>query len=318
MKPTLIYYHILNYTQENRSLLNKHFNVTTLEDPSALTPQLLKQADVILAPLGYHCGQPIIDLASKLKIIGSNTTGHPHIDVDYAASKGIKVITLKNQHEFLDKITPTAELAWGLIIAITRNIIPGFQSVISGQWSRWPFGGKHMLSQMSLGIVGYGRLGKKVASYGLCFGMQVGCFDPFISSVPSTIKQYGTLPSLVSSSDIISVHVPHEPDTENMFNASIFEKFKPGSFFINTSRGELVDHQALLNALEKETLAGAATDVLENEFEPNFEKHVCDQPLIKYASNHSNLIITPHIGGSTYDAWHLTQEHTIHLILEAL
>ena len=175
-----------------------------------------------------------------------------------------------------------------------------------------------MLSQMSLGVVGYGRLGKKVASYGQCFGMKVGCFDPYVSNVPTTIQRHNTLASLVSASDVISVHVPHEPETENMFNSSVFENFKPGSFFINTSRGELVDHQALRDVLEKKLIAGAAVDVLENEFEHDFQQRVSEQPLVQYAATHPNLIITPHIGGSTYDAWHLTQEHTIKMIIGAL
>jgi D-3-phosphoglycerate dehydrogenase / 2-oxoglutarate reductase len=318
MKPVLIYYEILGYTPENLALLNDRFEIITLTDPSQASPPVLQKAEVILAPLGYFCGKQTIDHASKLKIIGSNTTGHPHIDVGYARSKGIRVITLKNQHKFLKTITPTAELTWGLIIAVTRNIISGFQSVLQGKWSRWPFGGKNMLSRMSLGVVGYGRLGKKVASYGSCFGMQVGCFDPYIDRIPKAVKRFATLADLVSSSDIITVHVPHEPETENMFSRRIFAKFQPGAYFINTSRGELVDQDALLEALEKKILAGAAIDVLADEFKPDFQKTTMDHPLIKYASTHSNLIITPHIGGSTQDAWHLTQAHTIELILEAL
>ena len=117
---------------------------------------------------------------------------------------------------------------------------------------------------------------------------------------------------------MVSVHVPHEPETENMFNADIFADFKPGAYFINTARGELVDHQALLDALENKTLSGAAVDVMENEFDPDFGKRVLEQPLVQYASTHDNLIITPHIGGSTHDAWHLTQRHTVQLIIEAM
>ena len=81
MKSTLVYYKILNYTQGNLEFLNEQFDVITLSDPTDNTPQVLQQAEVILAPLGYHCGKQVIDLAPDLKIIGSNTTGHPHIDV---------------------------------------------------------------------------------------------------------------------------------------------------------------------------------------------------------------------------------------------
>ncbi|MBN2059254.1 MAG: hydroxyacid dehydrogenase [Deltaproteobacteria bacterium] len=318
MKHTLIYYSILEYRPENLKLLNDNFHVITLSDPSEDTPDLLKKADVIMAPLGYYFGREKIDLSSRLKVIGSNTTGHPHIDIAYAAEKGISVVTLKDQHDFLETITPTAELTWGLIISVTRNMFPAFMSVLDGKWSRWSFGAKSMLSRMSLGIAGYGRLGRKVASYGVCFGMDVSYFDPYVSEHPKSIRRAESLVSLVESSDIITLHVPHEPDTENLFSREIFEKFKDGSFFVNTARAELVDSSALLDSLESGRIAGAAVDVMEGEFERDFEKRVKESPLARYAAVHPNLIITPHIAGSTVDAWSMTQSYTIHRIIQVL
>ena len=316
--PKLIYYEILNYTPENRDLLAAFFDVKVLPDPGRLTTEDMASADVLLAPLGYYLGREIMDAAANLKVIGSNTTGHPHIDVDYAREKGVTVVTLKGEHEFLDTITPTAELAWGLMIALTRNLIPAHRSVMAGKWSRWPFCGEKMLSRMSLGIVGLGRLGRKVAGYGHAAGMTVRYFDPYVSRGPDWIQPCGTLEELVGLSGIVSLHVPQEPETNNLFNRSIFQAFKPGSFFINTARGELVDHRALVEALEDGRLAGAAVDVLDEEFEPGFENRVSDHPLVRYAGRHPNVIITPHIGGSTRDAWHLTQEFTIRRIVEAM
>jgi D-3-phosphoglycerate dehydrogenase len=315
---TLIYYKNLNYTAQNLDLLHGYFRVIVLEDPSHDTTDLLSQTHVVLTPLGYYFGKEKIDVSPKLRIIGSNTTGHPHIDVDYAEAKGVKVITLKDHGEFLRSITATAELTWGLIIALTRNICPAFRSVLNGGWDRWPFGGRKMLSRMTLGVAGLGRLGSIVATYGISFGMRVRYYDPYVNSNLDGLEKTNSLEELVQGSDVVTVHIPHEPETEGLFNKHIFSKFKEEAYFINTSRGELVDQEALLQSLKSGKLAGAAIDVIDGEFEPGFEESMLEHPLIGYAAQHDNLVITPHIAGSTLDAWSLTQEYTIRQVIEAL
>jgi D-3-phosphoglycerate dehydrogenase len=171
---------------------------------------------------------------------------------------------------------------------------------------------------MSLGVVGLGRLGSMVASYGLCFGMRVCYFDPYVEESATGVERIETLEELVETSDIVTIHVPYNSETHNLFNRELFARFKNGAFFINTSRGEVVDKQALLECLQSGKLAGAATDVLDGEFNPGFDQKVIEHPLVQYASTHFNLIITPHIGGSTIDAWSLTQEHTIRKVIEAI
>lgn len=317
-KRKLLYYSILKYQKDNQELLRRKFDVTEVENPSCDTADILREIDVVLAPMGYYLDKNKIDQCANLKVIGSNTTGYPHIDVDYARSKGIAVVTLKGQKDFLDNITPTAEHTWGLLIAITRNIMPAYEYVRKGKWDRRPFGGDMMLSRMRIGVVGLGRLGFKVAQYALAFGMDVFYFDPFVSSgLPGLVRCSG-LEELVSKVDIVTVHVPHEKETEHMFNAEIFFKFKKGAYFINTSRGELVDQNALLECMENGHLAGAALDVFDGEFIPGFEKSFERHPLLEYAKSHSNLIITPHIGGSTLDAWYETERFTINSIVGRL
>jgi len=317
-KPTIIYYSILKYQQKNLQLLNEKFDVVELHDPSEDTDEILADAAVILAPLGYKVDQEKIDRCKSLIAIGSNTTGHPHIDVEYAKSKGVAVVTLKYEKEFLRKITPTAELTLGLIIALTRQIIPAVNYVAEGKWDRRPFGGDKMLSRMKLGVIGLGRLGYKVGQYALRIGMEVCYYDPYVTSGYPGFEKRSKIEDVVSDCDVITVHVPHERETENMFDASLFDRFKQGSYFINTSRGELVDHDALLKSLESGKLAGTALDVFEGEFEPEFEKSFSSHPLWKYAHENSNVIITPHIAGSTYDAWADTEKHTIDNILETV
>lgn len=318
IKPKLLYYTMLQYQQETLALMHKRFDVIELENPSQDTDEVLASVDVVLAPLGYYIGQEKIDKCLNLKAIGSNTTGHPHIDVDYARSKGVGVVTLKYERDFLDTITPTAEMTWGLLIALTRNIFPANAYTREGRWNRRPFPGQRMLSRMSIGVVGLGRLGYKVAQYALKFGMDVKYYDPYASSGYPGLKRVDSLEELVSDSDVITLHVPHEKQTEEMFDGTLFSQFKEGSYFINTARGELVDHAAFLQALESGRLAGAAVDVFEDEFAPDFQSKFRDHPLWQYAQNHDNLILTPHIGGSTRDAWADTEMHTIEGVLEVL
>jgi D-3-phosphoglycerate dehydrogenase len=317
-KPNLLYYSVLQYQKESLARLNEHFEVSVVESPAFDRRDILETAEVVLAPLGYYFGKDKIDTCRSLKVIGSNTTGHPHIDVEYARSRGISVVTLKNEHEFLDAITPTAELAWGLLIALTRKMVPAMASVERGEWNRRPFPGNRMLSRMSFGVVGLGRLGYKVAQYALKFGMSVRYYDPNVSSgFPGLIRRE-SLRELVSDCDVVTVHVPHEKQNERMFEEEIFGCFRRGAYFINTSRGELVDHQALLDALSKGHLAGAAVDVFEGEFAPDFASKLRNHALWAYAQEHDNLLITPHIGGSTLDAWSETEQHTIKRIVGIL
>jgi D-3-phosphoglycerate dehydrogenase len=314
-KPVALYYSMLNFQPATIRLLEGHFRVATIASPRDDSPSLLSTVEVLFAPLGYQTNQEKIDKCPRLKVIASNTTGHPHIDVDYARSLGIQVVTLKDEQKFLATVTPTAELTWGLIIALTRNIIPAFGSVRCGNWNRRNFGGTKMLSRMHLGVIGYGRLGKMVARYGRAARMSVGFFDPFVEEHDGVIR-YQTLEELVRVSDVITLHVPHEKETENLIDEKIFSEFRSGSYFINTARGELVDHQALLAALVNGKLNGAALDVIDHEFDPDFQ--VKDNPLWEYAVTNNNLILTPHIGGSTRDAWAATEQHTIKKILDVL
>ncbi len=313
-KPVALYYSMLKYQPENRKRLEELFEVVELTDPSQDTAELLSRVEVLFAPLGYQVDRAKIDAAPRLAVIASNTTGHPHIDVVYAQSRGIQVACLKFAQEFLATITPTAELTWGLIIALTRNLFQAHGAALQGCWDRRPFGAPAMLSRMSLGIVGLGRLGSLVARYGRAFGMRVRYYDPYVESENDDYERMPSLRDLVAVSDIVTIHIPHEPETENIFDREIFACCKPGSYLINTARGELLDWQAFLQALQDGRLAGAAIDVFEGEFVPGFQDRFPSHPVLEYARSHHNLILTPHIGGSTVDAWRLTEGHTIDMI----
>lgn len=268
-----LYFDILNYHRDNLAVIKKHFELFIYPNPSSVPEGVLSKINVVFAPLGYSFGKKFMDSACSLKVIATNTTGTPHIDTDYAKKKKIKVVSLAGHTKFLNTITPTAELTFGLIIALTRRIPWAFDSVKRGNWNRWDFGGPSMLSSMSLGIVGMGRLGRMVARYAMGFGMKVSYYDPYLKKPGAKkIKRTNSLEKLVSSNDIITVHIPADEKNRNLFSNSVFSKFKRKSYFINTSRGEIVDSSALIKFLRNDRIAGAAVDVLNGEFEPGFLK----------------------------------------------
>ncbi|HJR77240.1 MAG TPA: NAD(P)-dependent oxidoreductase [Nitrospiraceae bacterium] len=314
----LRYYELLRYQPESLALLHARFKVMSAATPDDDRPGDLKDIDVVIAPLGYFWGQEKIDQAPRLKVIASNTTGVPHIDVAYAETRGIRVVSLKNETAFLQSITPTAEMTWALILGVTRRVPWSFQAVCGGEWERRNFGGKTMLSRMVLGIVGLGRLGTMVAGIARGFGMTVRYYDPDVTADRDGATKVLSLDELLSASDIVTVHIPMEPKNIRLFDAARFAQFKRGAYFINTSRGEVVDSQALREALLSGNLAGAGLDVLDGEYAPDFKSLVSEHPLVDYAKTHDNLLITPHTGGSTIDAWRETELHTIRLAMQAL
>lgn len=144
-------------------------------------------------------------------------------------------------------------------------------------------------------------------------------YDPFVEkSDIEGMEKVGSLEEMVGQSDIITIHIPAEKETYKIFNKELFDKFKQGSFLINTSRAELVDEKAMLEALESGRLAVAAIDVFDGEFEMNHDEFLRKSPLLAYAKTRDNLLITPHIGGSTIDAWRLTERRVIDKIFEVL
>lgn len=314
----LLYYEILNFQNNVLKLMNDNFQVITLPDPKRDTNDILKNVEIGMAPLGFNFDRRKIDACPKLKIIASSTLSTPHIDVEYAKSKGINVVSLSNEKEFLETITPTAELTWGLIISLARKIPWAHKAACAGEWNGRQFGRStpHMLSQMKLGIIGLGRLGSLVASYGKAFGMRVYYYSP--SSRNASYERCATLLELAEHSDIISIHAHLLPQTERIISRNFIHVMKQGSFIVNTARGALIDEDALLEGLGSGHLGGAALDVLADEYQSDFKIKLNDSPLVKYAREHDNLIITPHYAGATVDAWVKTQTRTIELVSDAL
>lgn len=262
-------------------------------------PELLEAIgtyEALVPSLDVALDGTLLGRARRLKLIATPSTGTDHIDVAAAERLGIQVVSLKHDYEFLKTVTATAELAFGLILSIVRGIPFAFDSVKGGQWRSKDFRGREILGK-ALGIIGYGRLGEIVARYGQAFGMQVWACDPYKKVSEAFVRQ-ADMATLLGCADIITVHVHLNAETRGLISREAFSQMKPGVYLVNTSRGALVDEGALLDALESGKVAGAALDVICGELEGGPGDH----PLVRYARTHSNLIITPHMGGVTYES----------------
>lgn len=295
----------VGYSAEARALLKGAADLREEECDRNRLLELLPDFDVLIVRLGHRIDGKMIASGRKLKAIVTPTTGLNHIDLHAARARGIQVLSLKGERDFLDTVTATAELTWGLILTLIRNIPAAYACSLNGEWDRNRFIGRE-LSGKTLGIVGYGRLGAIVAGYGTSFRMRVlVCDRDKKDRLPAGAMQV-SLEELLDRSDVISLHANLDEESMGFFGQPHFAKMKRGSFFVNTARGELIDEAALLEALENGWIAGAALDVLTGETQKG-EGWLKDHPLWNRAREHGDVILTPHIGGATRESMEKTE-----------
>jgi D-3-phosphoglycerate dehydrogenase len=265
----------------------------------------IRDYDVLIVRLGHLIDREVLKNPGPLSVIVTATTGLDHIDTALAQEKGIQVLSLRNETAFLEDIWATAEHAFALLLSLARNIPSAVHSVLQGRWDRDRFRGVE-LNGKRLGILGYGRIGRKMAGYGRSFGMEAGFFDPgWTGTDPdSPVIQFADLGPFLAFSQILTIHVPLNEETRGMLGEEELRCLPKGAFLVNTSRGGIVEERALLQVLESGHLAGAALDVLETEKVRGFLR---EDRLAAYARENSNLILTPHIGGATHESMEKTE-----------
>lgn len=267
-------------------------------DQVPASPEALERIgdyDALLVNADVRIDADVINRATRLKAIGTPSTGTDHLDIPALEARGIKLIALTYEYELLNSFTATAECAWGLLISCMRSIPAGFDAVRRGHWAREIFTGRQ-LSGKTLGVVGVGRLGKMTVEYGKAFRMRVlGCdHKPF--DIPGV--EHVDFDTLLRQSDVISIHIHLIAANRHLFSREAFAKMKDGVVIINTSRGAIIDEAAFLEALEAGKVSAAGLDVIDGEWMHDIREH----PLVRYAQTHSNLIISPHIGGATVES----------------
>lgn len=261
------------------------------------------EINVLIVRLSRFIGASELDIFPSLEYIVTATTGLDHIDFKETEKRGIKVISLRGETAFLNTIPSTAEHTWALLMALIRNIPAANEHVRTGGWNRDNFRG-YQLKDKTIGIIGLGRIGSKVAEYAQAFGMKVIYFDPYVQN--QEFEKQTTLEMLLERSDILTVHVHLTDDTYHLLNTENLKKCKKGTFIVNTSRGKIVNERTLCELLKKGVITGIAVDVLETELD-----QIKESALWKAQSEGFNIIITPHIAGATWDAMHACEEFMV-------
>ena len=261
------------------------------------------EVDVLIVRLAHRVDAEVLAAGRRLRAVVTATTGLDHIDLEAAAARRVEVLSLRGETEFLRTIRATAEHTWALLLALARRLPWAFDSVRRGEWQRDDHRGGE-LSGKRLGILGLGRLGEQVARYGAAFGMSVAAFDPFRQDWPSDVRRCASQLELAASCDVLSIHLPLDDSTWGIVDAATLEALPRSALLINTARGPLLDEAALLRLLDTGHLAGAAVDVVDGERDGARPS----SPLIEAAAGRHDLLVTPHIGGATWESMHRTEE----------
>ena len=225
---------------------------------------------------------------SNIKVINTCSTGTNHIDMKYCKENNIEVWHLAKDYELINQLPSTAEHAFGLMLSLIRKIPMSFHSVKDGNWDYEPYIGRQ-LKGLTVGIIGYGRLGKMMETYCHAFGMTVKIHDPY--------EGYDDLDLVLRESDVISLHVHVTDKTVGMIKGNTIKRMKKKPYLINTSRGEIVYEKKVIEAIENGNLSGYATDVITDEF-----GNIHNSKLVEFSMYPTNnVIITPHVGGMTWE-----------------
>ena len=291
------------YSEQARGILETVAEVRELPLSRKELINQLGEYDGLIVRLKHYIDRELFQASPRLKVIVSATTGLDHIDVDDAISRNIEILSLHRETEFLRGIPATAEHTWGLLLALIRRVPWSFDAVRRGEWKRDAYRGNDLAGRR-LGIVGLGRIGERVAKYGLAFDLSVAAYDPYRPDWVDGVRRAPTLYGVAEQADILTIHVPLNEETAGLISAELMQSMPPHAWLVNTSRGDIVDEIALLQALESGNLSGAALDVVSDE-PPQAQGQI--HQLINYARSHSNLLITPHIGGATLESMRATE-----------
>lgn len=286
--------------------LERYPNAKALEAVGACTfarydraqlERLLPEHDILVPHLGVQVDKALLEAAPRCRMIATPTTGRDHFDLRHCEAAGIAVVSLNEDMEFLGRITSTAELAFGLLLAAARNLRPALDRVTrEGSWRNEDLRGRELRGK-TLGIVGYGRLGRMMEGYAHAFGMRVLVHDAR-PVAPAHGRPCG-LDELLGASDYVSLHAKWLPGEPPVIDRAAVAKLKRGAVLVNTARGGLVDGAAVLEGLASGALAGVALDVANQEYR---DHSLPGDPLVAAAARDPRILVTPHIGGATLDA----------------
>jgi len=278
---------------EGMDLPGEDFHITLPEEKHFSTEQLhqmIPEYDALIPVFGFPIDRTLIEKGHRLKIIANFGVGFNNIDVAAATEKGIMVTNTPKT-----VIEPTAELAFSLLLALTRRIAELDHKLKNKEPVKWEVMANlgHTLENKTLGIIGMGNIGKSFALKARAFGMNILYYSRSRLSITDE-KTYGVRyadpDELIRSAEVISLHTPLTENTHHMMDDGAFKKMKQGAFIINTARGAVIHEEALIRHLQNGHLGGAGLDVF--EFEPKI-----NEELLKL----DNVVVVPHIGTANYE-----------------
>lgn len=261
----------------------RHHPVRTEEELA----EIVGDAEILATRAYSKVTRRVLDSAPRLQLIAQGTSGTDNIDAVAARERGIEIISLPGANA-----NAVAELVLGFMISLTRTVPFYTRDMLRGAWQRDDCATRHELRHYSLGIIGLGEVGKRVARLATAFGMHVRAYDPFLEEAEFASRhatRIATLEELLATSGIVTIHVPLSDDTRKMIGPPQLATIPRGSFLISAARGEVLDQTAALRALADHHLAGLAMDVYDPE------------PPTGNFPDDPRLILTPHIAGCTYE-----------------
>ena len=269
-----------------------------------------RETEAVFIRLAHRIDAEVHQRFPNLRWIVSPTTGLDRIDLDHFAAHGVEVISLRGRTEFLDRIHATAEHTLALALALLRDLPRAAFAVREGAWDRYPHKGRELHGKRVL-LLGYGRIGRLVAPLYRAFGCTVRAHDCIDGRVPADLAC--DFPAALADTDILSVHLPLDASTEGFVSADLIDRLPRNAIVVNTARGQVIDQPALLEAIEGGRIAGAALDVLAGEPDP-----LSDKLLERMESLGPRLIVTPHIGGFTYESLEMVERFMADTFLAAI
>jgi len=259
--------------------------------PDCSRDVLLKEvadAHVLVSRSETDVDKEVLSAGKQLSVVARAAVGYGNIDVEAATESGVLVLNTPGRNT-----NSAAELTLGLLLSVIRNIPRAHSSTASGGWNRHEFTGTELLEK-TIGIVGLGNVGHRVAKFCRSFDMRVLAYDPYISE--EVFRKHGaerraTLEELLAECDVLTVHTPLNKETKGMVGEIELRKLKKGAVVLNAARGGIINEKALLKLLNEGYISGAGIDTFDNE----------PKPLLELVS-HKNVVVTPHIGASTHEA----------------